>query len=241
MLGRWFSHKELSIMYGNGSKGFQFSGVPTPKSHTSILRDLFINTLRQRQNGYLFADNTFKRIFLNENVWISITISLKFVPKGPINNIPALFQIMVYRRPGDNPLSEPVLVGSLTHICVTRPQWVNTIDLKIRHGYTITPQSFAHDMIYHPSPNNGGLAKPLREGYFIASHKRGFATRKTRACTCDIIFWCTVSLHVTFAHAFRFRFTSRREHWETRTSIPANDTTTVHNDILVHGKTIGNN
>ena len=32
-------------------------------------------------------------IFLNENVWIPIKASLKFVPKGPINNIPALVQI----------------------------------------------------------------------------------------------------------------------------------------------------
>ena len=30
----------------------------------------------------------FKRIFLNENVCISIKILLKFVPKDPINNIP---------------------------------------------------------------------------------------------------------------------------------------------------------
>ena len=36
----------------------------------------------------IFADNIFKWIFLNENVSISIKISLKFVPKGPINNIP---------------------------------------------------------------------------------------------------------------------------------------------------------
>ena len=35
----------------------------------------------------------FKCIFLNEKVWISITISLKFVPKGPVNNIPALVEI----------------------------------------------------------------------------------------------------------------------------------------------------
>ena len=67
------------------------------------------NTLRPRQNGCLFADNVFKCIFLNENVWISITISLKFVPKGPINNIPALVQIMAWRRPGDKPLTEPML------------------------------------------------------------------------------------------------------------------------------------
>ena len=36
----------------------------------------------------------FKCIFLNENVWIAIKISLKFVPRSPVNNIPALFQIM---------------------------------------------------------------------------------------------------------------------------------------------------
>ena len=54
-----------------------------------------------------FADDIFKCIFLNEKVWISIKISLKFVPKGPINNIPTLVQIMAWRRPGDKPLSEP--------------------------------------------------------------------------------------------------------------------------------------
>ena len=72
-----------------------------------------------------FADDIFKCISLNENVWIPIKISMKFVPKGPINNIPALVQIMAWRRPGDKPLSEPMMVSSTTHICVTRPQWVN--------------------------------------------------------------------------------------------------------------------
>ena len=87
--------------------------------------NLRVNTLRPRQHGLHFKDGTFKRIFLNENVWIPIEISLKFVPKGPINNIPTLFQIMAWRRPGDKPLSETMMVSSLTHICVTRPQWVN--------------------------------------------------------------------------------------------------------------------
>ena len=50
-------------------------------------------------NGQHFADDTFKRIFSNENVRISIKISLKFVPKGPINNIPALVQIMAWPAP----------------------------------------------------------------------------------------------------------------------------------------------
>ena len=76
------------------------------------------NTLRPRQNGPHFPDDIFKWIFLNENVWIPIEISLKFLPKGPINNIPALVQIMAWRRPDDKPLSETMMVSSPTHICV---------------------------------------------------------------------------------------------------------------------------
>ena len=86
-----------------------------------------VNTLRPRQNGLLFADDTFKRIFLNQNARISIKISLRFVPKGPINNNSALVQIVAWRRSGDKPLSEPRMVSLLTHICVTRPQWVKRI------------------------------------------------------------------------------------------------------------------
>ena len=58
----------------------------------------------------IVADNIFKWIFLNENVIISIEISLKSVPKGPINNIPALVQVMAWRRPGDKPLSDLMMV-----------------------------------------------------------------------------------------------------------------------------------
>ena len=44
--------------------------------------------------------------------------------RGSINNIPALVQIMAWRRPGGKPLFEPVMVRSPTHICVPWPQWV---------------------------------------------------------------------------------------------------------------------
>ena len=71
----------------------------------------YFNTLSPGQNGHHFTDDIFKCIFLNENVWISIKISLNFVPKGP----------------GDKPLSEPMMVSLLTHICVTRPQWVDSV------------------------------------------------------------------------------------------------------------------
>ena len=31
---------------------------------------------------------------------------------------------MAWRRSGDKPLSEPMIVSLLTHVCITRPQWV---------------------------------------------------------------------------------------------------------------------
>ena len=86
---------------------------------------VFVNTLKPRRYGRHFPDYIFKWIFLYENLWIPIEISLKFVPRGPSYNIPALVQIMAWRRPGDKPLSEPMIISLLTHICVTRPQWVN--------------------------------------------------------------------------------------------------------------------
>ena len=74
------------------------------------------------------SQTSFKCIYLNENLWISLKVSLNFAPKIRINIIPAWVQIMAWRRPGDKPLSEPVMVSLLTHyyLCVTRPQWVKT-------------------------------------------------------------------------------------------------------------------
>ena len=101
-----------------------------------------INTLRPRQNDRHFPDDIFKWIFVNENVWILIQISLKFVPICPINNIQALSQIMAWCRPGDKPLSEPTMASLMKHICVTRPQWVHDIEqnkaqkMCIFHSYT---------------------------------------------------------------------------------------------------------
>ena len=88
---------------------------------------VMLNTLRPRQSGCHFADDTVECIFLNENVRISIKISLEFVPECPINNIPALVQLMAWRRPGNKPLSEPMMVRLSIHICITRPQWVKCI------------------------------------------------------------------------------------------------------------------
>ena len=104
------------------------------------------NTLRPRQNGRYFPHDIFECIFLKENVWIPIKISLKFVPKSPINNSQALVQIMPWSRPGDKPLSEPMLVRLPTHICVTRPQWVKVSLLSLRRSYGC-PAAHYNDVI----------------------------------------------------------------------------------------------
>ena len=86
---------------------------------------LLKSAIRPRQDGRHFADDIFTCIFFNENCCTLMKLSLKYVRKGPINNNPAMVQIMAWRRSGAKPLSEPMMISLLTHIYVTRPQWVN--------------------------------------------------------------------------------------------------------------------
>ena len=70
--------------------------------------------------------------FSNAFSWMKmLQFWLKFIwdlfQKGSINNIPPLVQIMARRRRDDKQLSETSMVSLLTHICVSRPQWVNTV------------------------------------------------------------------------------------------------------------------
>ena len=142
-----------------------------------MLKRWVFNTLRPRQNGHHFADDIFKRPFLNENVWISIKSSLKFVLQGRNNNIPALVLIIAWRRQGDKPLSGPIMVRSLTHMCVTRPQWVNHANSRnsyfrnyshatARYGFTLILwlHSRCRDM-------------QLGHGWVIAFHRGGCMDR----------------------------------------------------------------
>ena len=99
----------------------------------------YFNTFRPRQNGHHFADDVFKCLYLNGNVWFLLKISLKFVPKGPINNILSLVQIMAWHRPGDKSLSEPMMVSLLTHICIARQQWGIPIWLWVCFRYISAP------------------------------------------------------------------------------------------------------
>ena len=118
-----------------------------------------VNTLRPRQNGRHFPDDIFKCTFLNENISISIKISIKFVSKGPINNIPTLVQIMACHRPGDKPLSEQMMVSLLAHICVTQPQWVNVVPLPWWRNSTETLFALLALNEWKPSATSGFLSQ----------------------------------------------------------------------------------
>ena len=41
---------------------------------------------------------------------------------------------MAWCRPGDKPLSDLMLIILLAHICVTRPQWVNSVSHECIYG-----------------------------------------------------------------------------------------------------------
>ena len=71
---------------------------------------MLLNSSPPGQNGCHFADDVFKCIFVNEKFYILIKISLKFIPKGPIDNKAALVQVMPWRRIVDKPLPEPMLI-----------------------------------------------------------------------------------------------------------------------------------
>ena len=88
----------------------------------------YVITLRLRRNCRHFAEDIFKCVFLNENLLILIDISLKFVPKGWINNIPVLVQIC--HLDGTKPLSEPMIVRLLMYIYASLHLY------ELEHGYT---------------------------------------------------------------------------------------------------------
>ena len=97
--------------------------------YVSLVQDLgwdwlsvSINSSPPGQNGRHFTDDIFKCIVMNEKICILIRISLKFVPKGPINIKSGLVEIMAWCQTGDKPLSEPVLT-QVIDVC-TRGRWV---------------------------------------------------------------------------------------------------------------------
>ena len=79
---------------------------------------------------------TFSSVFSGMKMFdFQLKFHWRFVPKDLINNIPALVQIMAWRRLGDKLLSEPIMVSLPTDICVARFQRVKVTSHE-RHGVT---------------------------------------------------------------------------------------------------------
>ena len=57
----------------------------------------------------IFAGDIMECIFMNETFCIYIRISLKFVPKVPIDNEAALVEVMAWHQTDMKPLPEPML------------------------------------------------------------------------------------------------------------------------------------
>ena len=94
-------------------------------------------TLMPIQNGRHFADYTFKHVFLNENVRISIKLLLKFVPKGTINNMSALVQIMAWRPTGDKPLSEPMMDAISQTTLSNKFSWMKMLEFRLNFHWSL--------------------------------------------------------------------------------------------------------
>ena len=96
-------------------------------TRTTMANDMwFHNSSPSEKSGHLFADNIFRCILTNDKLCILIKISLKFVPKGPIDNNQALVQIMAWRQIGDKPLSEPMLTRFTDTYMVPKGRWDNS-------------------------------------------------------------------------------------------------------------------
>ena len=81
---------------------------PCERSMNEMYCTWFLNHIPLDKMVAIMADDNFKCIFLNEIVRISIKISLKFVPTGPIDCKSALVQVMAWRRTRDKPLPGPM-------------------------------------------------------------------------------------------------------------------------------------
>ena len=88
-----------------------------------------LNTLRPKKI-FAILQTTFLNSFpLIKSCYILVRIALK-VSKGPINNKPAGAQIMAWRRTGDEPLSEPMML----YLFYQQILWYK--DISVQH-YTI--------------------------------------------------------------------------------------------------------
>ena len=97
------------------------------KSQVSVKGNIYrsyLNSSPPGQNGRHFTDDNLKCIIVNEKFCILIEISLKFVPKCPIDNKTVMVQVRAEQA--TSCYLNQCWRSSPTHICGTRGRWVNS-------------------------------------------------------------------------------------------------------------------
>ena len=101
---------------------FWGNGVGMVKNWGNLSCLQLVNSSPPGQNGHNFTDDGFKEFSEMKSCFfytcILIWMSLKFVLKGPINNIPTLVQLMAWHWLGDKLLSEHMMVRLQMHIYI---------------------------------------------------------------------------------------------------------------------------
>ena len=77
--GRWQCTMVLAVILFK----YRSTLLESPKSHLNSNK---VNSSSSEQSGPHFAEDIFRCIFVNETFCIWIKISVKFVPKGPIDD-----------------------------------------------------------------------------------------------------------------------------------------------------------
>ena len=108
---KWPHKKLLNILIKHGWNILRFMTVLKilRRMTESFICDLGNSSPHPGQNGLHLADDLFKYTYMKQKSCVFIRISLKFIPKGPIDNDSALVLVKACRRAGGKPLPEPML------------------------------------------------------------------------------------------------------------------------------------
>ena len=140
-----------------------------------------VNTLRPRQNGNYFPSDILKCISFNENICISFKISLEFVPRGPINNIRSLVQLMAWRRSGRWISSQ--WICDAESVVLSWLSWVNIARLKLHTFYGLIAKLYVRIIM---TSSNGSIFRVTGPLWGEFTGLRWIPLTKA----CDAELWC---------------------------------------------------
>ena len=125
----WSKLTDLNFSSAPDSLNLQHEGMVSWRDdHWNNCEKWFLSTHWDQDKMATIFQMTFSNAFSWMKIyWFLLRFHWSLFPKCPTENIPALVQIMAWHWSGDRPLSEPMMVSLLMHICVTLPQWVNTL------------------------------------------------------------------------------------------------------------------